>query len=106
LPWYSRPSRRSCFSTSRRLGSPRPSAGDRQVLLRLARDFGLCIFLIEHDLDFVREVSSRIVVLHQGRLLMEGTVDEVITSDLVRSVYSGESGGRGGMSGSILASPG
>jgi branched-chain amino acid transport system permease protein len=63
------------------------------VLLRLAQEFGLCIFLIEHDLDFVREVSSRIVVLHQGRLLMQGTVDEVITSELVRSVYSGESTG-------------
>jgi branched-chain amino acid transport system permease protein len=64
-----------------------------EVLLRLARDFGLCIFLIEHDLDFVREVSSRIVVLHQGRLLMEGSVDEVIGSDLVRSVYSGTPAG-------------
>ena len=64
-----------------------------EVLLRLARDFGLCIFLIEHDLDFVREVSSRIVVLHQGRLLMEGTVEEVIGSDLVRSVYSGAPAG-------------
>jgi branched-chain amino acid transport system permease protein len=64
-----------------------------EVLLRLARDFGLCIFLIEHDLDFVREVSSRIVVLHQGRLLMEGSVEEVIDSDLVRSVYSGKPAG-------------
>jgi branched-chain amino acid transport system permease protein len=64
-----------------------------EVLLRLAREFGLCILLIEHDLDFVREVSSRIVVLHQGRLLLEGSVEEVISSDLVRSVYSGEPAG-------------
>ncbi|MEM6548314.1 MAG: branched-chain amino acid ABC transporter ATP-binding protein/permease [Pseudomonadota bacterium] len=60
------------------------------VLLRLAMDWGLCVLLIEHDLDFVREISSRIVVLHQGELLMEGTVDEVISSDLVKAVYSGE----------------
>mgnify|MGYP006270093847 CR=1 FL=1 len=60
------------------------------VLTGLARDYGLCVLLIEHDLDFVREISGRIVVLHQGALLMEGTVEEVIASDLVRAVYSGE----------------
>ena len=59
------------------------------VLTRLTREFGLCILLIEHDLDFVREVSDRVVVLHQGAMLMEGTVDEVVASDLVRAVYAG-----------------
>jgi len=59
------------------------------VLSRLASEYGICILLIEHDLDFVRDISSRVVVLHQGTLLMEGTVDEVIASELVRSVYSG-----------------
>jgi branched-chain amino acid transport system permease protein len=61
------------------------------VLRDLAHDHGLCVLLIEHDLDFVREVSSRIVVLHQGELLLEGTVEEVIASDLVKAVYAGES---------------
>jgi branched-chain amino acid transport system permease protein len=60
-----------------------------QVLSHLARDYGLCVFLIEHDLDFVREISDRIVVLHQGRMLMDGTVEEVVSSELVRSVYAG-----------------
>jgi branched-chain amino acid transport system permease protein len=60
------------------------------VLTELSRDHGLCVVLIEHDLDFVREISSRIVVLHQGSLLLEGTVEEVISSELVRAVYSGE----------------
>ena len=60
-----------------------------KVLGRLTRGYGLCIVLIEHDLDFVREVSDRVVVLHQGEILMEGTVDEVVSSDLVRSVYAG-----------------
>jgi branched-chain amino acid transport system permease protein len=60
------------------------------VLTGLVREYGLAVVLIEHDLDFVREISSRIVVLHQGAILMEGTVDEVVGSDLVRAVYSGE----------------
>jgi branched-chain amino acid transport system permease protein len=37
----------------------------------------------------VREISSRVVVLHQGRILLDGTVDEVVNSELVRAVYSG-----------------
>lgn len=60
------------------------------VLTSLTRDRGICVLLIEHDLDFVREISSRVVVLHQGAILMEGTVEEVIASDLVKAVYSGE----------------
>ena len=63
------------------------------VLSELAREHRLCVLLIEHDLDFVRDISSRIVVLHQGALLMEGTVAEVIASDLVKAVYAGESVG-------------
>ncbi|MBH9665077.1 ATP-binding cassette domain-containing protein [Burkholderia multivorans] len=60
-----------------------------KVLTRLTRDFALCIVIIEHDLDFVREISNRVVVLHQGAILMEGTVDEVVASDLVKAVYAG-----------------
>jgi branched-chain amino acid transport system permease protein len=60
------------------------------VLTRLAEEYGLCIFLIEHDLDFVREISNRIVVLHQGKLLLDGTVEEVVSSELVKAVYAGQ----------------
>ncbi|WP_223479608.1 ABC transporter permease subunit [Oricola indica] len=60
-----------------------------KVLSRLTREYALCIVLIEHDLDFVREISDRVVVLHQGEILMEGSVDEVVSSELVKSVYAG-----------------
>ena len=60
------------------------------VLVDLVRDHGLCVLLIEHDLEFVREISSRIIVLHQGRILLDGSVDEVTNSELVRTVYTGE----------------
>lgn len=59
------------------------------VLTRLTTEFGLCIVLIEHDLDFVRAISDRLVVLHQGEILMEGTVEDVVTSDLVKAAYMG-----------------
>jgi branched-chain amino acid transport system permease protein len=60
-----------------------------RILVDLARDHQLCILLVEHDLDFVREISSRVVVLHQGRILLDGTVAEVVESELVRTIYSG-----------------
>ncbi len=64
-----------------------------RVLQTLTGELGVAAVLVEHDLDFVREVSSRIVVLHQGKLVLDGTVDEVVHSEIVKSIYSG--GGHG-----------
>ncbi|WP_232243610.1 branched-chain amino acid ABC transporter ATP-binding protein/permease [Paraburkholderia sp. SOS3] len=61
------------------------------IFVSLATRYRMCLLLVEHDLDFVRQISSRIVVLHQGRIVMDGGVDEVVNSDLVRAVYAGES---------------
>jgi branched-chain amino acid transport system permease protein len=63
-----------------------------QILMRLVSDHGLCILLIEHDLDFVREISSRVVVLHQGRIALDGPVAEVVESELIRDIYAGAQG--------------
>lgn len=59
------------------------------VLKRLTADLGFAAILVEHDLDFVREISSRIVVLHQGKLVLDGTVEDVVQSETVRTIYSG-----------------
>jgi branched-chain amino acid transport system permease protein len=55
----------------------------------LTRELNVAAILVEHDLDFVREISSRIVVLHQGKLVLDGPVEEVVNSDLVKTIYSG-----------------
>jgi len=60
-----------------------------QILVDLAQNHDLCIVLVEHDLDFVREISSRVIVLHQGRIVLDGTVAEVVDSEIVRTIYSG-----------------
>lgn len=62
-----------------------------QILVELSRSHNLCVLLVEHDLDFVREISSRVIVLHQGRILLDGPVGEVVESELVRAIYSGTS---------------
>jgi branched-chain amino acid transport system permease protein len=61
------------------------------ILADLARQDGLCVLLVEHDLDFVRRISSRVIVLHQGRIMLDGSVAEVVGSSLVKSIYSGSS---------------
>lgn len=59
------------------------------ILRKLTAEDGFAAILVEHDLDFVRQISSRIVVLHQGRLVLDGTVEDVVNSDTVKTIYSG-----------------
>jgi branched-chain amino acid transport system permease protein len=59
------------------------------VLTALAESHRLCILLIEHDLDFVREISTRLVVLHMGQILADGPMADVAESELVRTIYVG-----------------
>jgi branched-chain amino acid transport system permease protein len=59
------------------------------VLTELAKSHRLCILLIEHDLDFVREISTRLVVLHLGKVLLDGPLSEIADSGLIRSIYVG-----------------
>ena len=67
----------------------RERAAVGQILTELAANHNLCIVLVEHDLEFVKQISSRVVVLHQGRILLDGTVREVVDSQLVREIYTG-----------------
>jgi len=60
------------------------------ILTSLASRDRLCILLVEHDLDFVRDISSRIIVLHQGRIALDGSVEAVVSSALVREIYTGQ----------------
>jgi branched-chain amino acid transport system permease protein len=60
-----------------------------EILSELAARGDICILLVEHDLEFVRQISSRVVVLHQGSILLDGTVSDVVGSELVRAVYAG-----------------
>ena len=50
----------------------------------------MSILLIEHDMDAMFRLADRISVLHQGRILRTGTVNEIQTDALVRRAYLGE----------------
>jgi branched-chain amino acid transport system permease protein len=73
-----------------------PTAGltldERALVGDLLRELvaqGITIVLIEHDFTFVRRIADRIAVLHDGKLLEIGSVDEVANSELVKRVYLG-----------------
>jgi branched-chain amino acid transport system permease protein len=63
--------------------------GFADILTALVARERLCVLIIEHDLDFVRLISSRIIVLHQGRIALDGSVADVVDSPLVREIYTG-----------------
>jgi urea transport system ATP-binding protein len=55
-------------------------------LLRPLKD-RCSVVIVEHDLDFIREICDVLTVLDQGRVLESGTVDEVQNSRKVQEVY-------------------
>jgi branched-chain amino acid transport system permease protein len=59
------------------------------TILRRLVAAGITIVLIEHDFDFVGEVSDRVAVLHDGRVIESGTFAEVSASAVVREAYLG-----------------
>jgi urea transport system ATP-binding protein len=47
------------------------------------------VVVVEHDMDFVRDIAHRVTVLHEGHVLAEGTMDEVQNDAKVIEVYLG-----------------
>jgi urea transport system ATP-binding protein len=47
------------------------------------------IIVIEHDMAFVRQLANKVTVLHQGRVLCEGLLDELQNDERVIEVYLG-----------------
>jgi branched-chain amino acid transport system ATP-binding protein len=64
-----------------------------RLVHRVARELGLTCVFTEHDMAVVFAVATRITVLHQGRVLAEGTPAEVRERPEVQQVYLGESAG-------------
>lgn len=75
--------------------SPEERMAMGAVLTDLSKNYDVCILLIEHDLDFVRDICTRLVVLHLGKLMLDGPISEVVGSELIRTVYVGGASSRG-----------
>lgn len=47
------------------------------------------IVVVEHDMRFVRDIAEKVTVLHQGKVLTEGSIEEVQANEAVREAYLG-----------------
>ena len=59
-------------------------------LVTRIRDKGITIFVIEHVMKAIMDISDRIIVLHHGEKIAEGTPKEIATNKTVIEVYLGE----------------
>ena len=61
-----------------------------RLLEKIAGERGLTLLFTEHDMEVVFSIAQKIAVLHQGRVIAEGTPEEVQSNAEVRRVYLGE----------------
>ena len=67
------------------------SRGERIALtdLLLALDRSITLILIEHDMDVALRVAEVVTMMHDGRKVIEGSPDEIRSSQLVHDLYLG-----------------
>lgn len=68
--------------------SPEETRTMMDLIVKLARD--RTVILVEHKMKLVLGISDRILVLHHGELLAEGTPSEVRQNEAVKRVYLGQ----------------
>jgi branched-chain amino acid transport system ATP-binding protein len=56
---------------------------------RLNRERGYTFVMIEHDMDFIARLCDPVIVMAEGKVLMEGTIDEVKSDERVIEAYLG-----------------
>ena len=74
-----------------------PGAGVNRTLLRrltgyieqLRQNMGITFFIIEHDMDLVARLCNPVIVMSEGRVIMEGTPEEVRSNQQVLDAYLG-----------------
>ncbi len=67
--------------------TPQETERTAELLLSLAGKHSVVV--VEHDMEFVRSIASRVTVLHEGRVLAEGDMDAVQNDPRVIEVYLG-----------------
>ena len=72
-----------------------PAAGmtapERQITVNLLKDLSRtrAIIVVEHDMEFIRQLNCRVTVLHEGSVLAEGQIDFISNNQDVIEVYLG-----------------
>jgi branched-chain amino acid transport system ATP-binding protein len=72
-----------------------PTAGmatdevERTVALLRAVNVSTSLIIVEHDMQFISMIAGIVTVFHQGRILIEDTMENVLANPVVREVYLG-----------------
>ena len=61
-----------------------------KLINQLADEKNLSAIVIEHDINFVRELGAKITVLHLGKVFTEGTYEQIEKNKNVREIYLGK----------------
>ncbi len=73
-----------------------PSAGmsieetDRTAALIREVNRTAALVVVEHDMQFIRQIAKTVTVFHQGRILVEAPVEQVMADPVVRDIYLGK----------------
>jgi len=68
--------------------SPEETKETAKLITNLSE--GLSIAIIEHDIQFVKELGTKVTVMHHGNVLLEGTLDELQRDDRMSEIYFGK----------------
>ncbi|WP_226667699.1 urea ABC transporter ATP-binding protein UrtD [Metabacillus litoralis] len=69
-------------------GEERTKTGE--LIKEIAND--CTVVVVEHDMEFVRNFSSKVVVMHEGKVLCQGSMKDIQENEEVKNVYLGRSG--------------
>ena len=67
--------------------------------IRGLRDEGMTVLFVEHDMDMVHDISDWVIVMAEGRLIAEGTPDQISRNQAVIDAYLGAHQGKSLMEG-------
>lgn len=59
-------------------------------LIQSLADDGTAVIVVEHDINFVRQIAETVTVLHNGSIFAEGPVEEIEENEDVQRIYLGE----------------
>jgi branched-chain amino acid transport system ATP-binding protein len=67
------------------------SPSERQLLFKLVSSLSrdITLIMIEHDIDIALALADRVTVLHHGKVILDGSPDDVQSNEQVREVYFG-----------------
>ena len=72
--------------------SPQETQATGEMVRALQKD-DMTVLAVEHDMAFVRQIASRVTVLHFGRIFAQGSIDEIMADDRVAEIYLGKGHG-------------